>query len=101
MVLKGFQKKYLRGLAHGLKPLVLIGREGVTPTVLDFVRQALADHELIKVRFNDHKLEKKELSAQLVEQSDSVQVGMIGHMALLYRPHPNPEKRTIQVPTKS
>ncbi|MBF0455194.1 MAG: YhbY family RNA-binding protein [Magnetococcales bacterium] len=99
--LKGFQKKYLRGLAHSLKPLVLIGREGMTVTVIDFINQALLDHELIKVRFNDFKEEKKSFCARIVEESKCEWVGMVGHVAIFYRPHPNPSKRTIEVPKKS
>ncbi|MBF0446153.1 MAG: YhbY family RNA-binding protein [Magnetococcales bacterium] len=99
--LQGFQKKYLRGLAHNLKPLVLVGREGVTAAVLLVVDQALLDHELIKVRFNDFKTEKKALCAQIAENSGGDLVGMVGHVAIFYRPHPKVDKRTIKVPEKS
>jgi RNA-binding protein len=99
--LKGFQKKYLRGLAHSLKPLVLVGREGLTPTVVDFVDQALTDHELIKIRFNDFKTEKKEICEKISQQTGGLQAGMVGHVAIFYRPHPKVDKRTIIVPEKS
>ncbi|MBF0358709.1 MAG: YhbY family RNA-binding protein [Magnetococcales bacterium] len=98
--LQGFQRKYLRGLAHSLKPLVLIGREGITPTVLAFVDQALIDHELLKIRFNDFKTDKKALCAQIAESSGGELVGMVGHVAIFYRPHPEAAKRSIEVPQK-
>jgi RNA-binding protein len=99
--LQGFQRKYLRGLAHGLKPLVLVGREGLTESVLAVVSQTLLDHELIKVRFNDFKTEKKSICARIAQETDSELAGMVGHVAIFYRPNPDPDKRTIEVPKKS
>jgi RNA-binding protein len=99
--LQGFQKKYLRGMAHSLKPLVLVGREGLTVSVLAFVDQAMLDHELIKIRFNDFKTEKKSICGQISEETGGVLVGMVGHVAIFYRPHPDSDKRTIEVPKKS
>lgn len=49
--LKGFQKSYLRGLAHDRKPIVQIGKEGFVPGVIQSVNDGLLRHELIKVRF--------------------------------------------------
>ncbi len=96
--LKGSQKKYLRGAAHRLKPLVLIGAKGVTETLLGSVDLALQDHELIKVKFGEFKEDKKEISAQIASSTQSELIGIIGNIAILYRPHPNPEKRKIKIP---
>ena len=60
--LKGFQKKHLRGLAHGLKPIVQIGKEGITEGVIRAVDEGLLQHELIKIKFNDFK-EKEQKEA--------------------------------------
>ena len=57
--LKGSQRKYLRALAHHLKPLVMIGAKGVTDQLLGSVDLALKDHELIKVKFGEFKKAKK------------------------------------------
>lgn len=92
------QRKFLRSQAHHLEPSVLIGRQGLTPTVLDSVDRALTAHELIKVRFNEHKDEKKSLSATIAEELGASLAGVIGHVAILYREHPEPEKRTIKLP---
>lgn len=100
--LKGFQKKYLRGLAHGLRPVVLVGQQGVTGSLLESVEQALQDHELIKIKFNEHK--EKSQKAALVEKIESATdcrlAGMVGHTAICYRPHPDPEKRRIILPNR-
>ena len=94
------QRKYLRGLAHHLDPVVLIGKQGVTDTVIQSIEEALTAHELIKVRFNDHKDEKKALCAAIAERTASEVAGIIGHVAILYRPHPEVEKRRITLQQK-
>ena len=50
MSLKPTQKRYLRGLAHALKPVIMVGNRGVTDAVVAEFSIALAHHELIKVR---------------------------------------------------
>ena len=62
--LKGYQKKYLRGLVHGMKPLVFVGQKGLSSTVIQAVDESLEKHELVKVKFSDFKEkgQKKEKS---------------------------------------
>jgi len=55
ITLKGFQRKYLRALAHPLKPVVLIGQRGVTDELLKSLDEALNQHELIKLKFIENK----------------------------------------------
>jgi RNA-binding protein len=100
--LKGFEKKYLRGLAHDLKPLVLIGKEGITDGTVRAADEGLSQHELIKIKFNDfkEKNQKEPLAGELVERTGSAQIGMIGHTVILYRPQTDPAKRRIQLPAK-
>ena len=50
MTLSESQKKYLRGLGHGLKPVVMIGDAGLTEAVLSEFNDSVEHHELIKVR---------------------------------------------------
>ena len=90
--LKGSQKKYLRSLAHHLKPLVMVGRNGVSDQLMASVNAVLNDHELIKVKFLDYKEEKKEIAAEIAVATKSEVVGMIGNIAIFYRQHPQPEK---------
>lgn len=100
--LKGFQKKYLRGLAHSMNPVVLIGQKGVNESVIKSVNEALDTHELIKVKFNEfkEKEQKKELVSVIEEKSQCEQVGMIGHIAIFYKQNKDPKKRKIKVPVK-
>jgi len=98
--LQGFQRKYLRGLAHGIKPVVFVGQKGVTDAVILSMEEALNAHELIKVKFIDFKEKeaKLALSEELRGRTESCLAGTIGHMSIFYRPHKDPKKRQITVP---
>ena len=97
--LTGSQAKYLRGLAHGLQPIVFVGQKGLTDAVITSAQVAFNRHELIKVKFVDfkEKKQKKELAAALEINTGSLMAGMIGHVAIFYRPHEDPEKRKIDL----
>ena len=92
------ERKFLKAKAHHLDPVVLIGQNGLTENIIQKTDQVLLSHELIKVKFLDYKDEKKELVEQLVQATDSCFVSIIGHIAVLYRPHPEEEKRKIVLP---
>ena len=100
--LKGYQKKYLKGLVHGIKPLVFVGQKGLSSTVTQAVDESLEKHELIKVKFIDfkEKSQKKEMTGLIEKETVSELVGMIGHMAIFYREQKDPEKRKIKVPKR-
>lgn len=94
------QRKYLRKLAHPLKPVVQIGKNGLTELVIQKTQQELNAHELIKVKFVDFQDQKGELARGVAEQSDSVLIGIIGNTAILYREHPDRDQRTIVLPER-
>lgn len=98
--LNGFQKKHLRGLAHALQPVVYVGQKGVTAAVVDSLEAALSKHELVKVKFveNKEKDTKRMVSAELEKRTGSCLAGLIGHVAILFRSHPDPDKRKIHLP---
>jgi RNA-binding protein len=96
--LSGSARKYLRGLAHGRRALVQVGKEGLSPAVLQALDLALGSHELVKVQFLSGREEKRELAAANDEALGSECVGIIGHMAVFYRRCPDEEKRKITVP---
>jgi RNA-binding protein len=100
--MEGFQKKYLRGLAHSLKPVVLIGQKGLTDELLNSADQALDIHELIKVKFNDFKetAQKEQISQSLEKKTRSELVGSVGHIYIFFRQQDDPEKRRIQLPQR-
>ena len=99
--LSGAQRKYLRGLAHSFSPVVHVGRAGVNENVVSATNRALEDHELIKVKIAATRDERTTMAAQLVEGSGSHLAGAIGTIAILYRPHRDPEKRRIVLPVRA
>ncbi len=96
--LKGYQRQYLKGLAHALKPVVHVGGKGVTDEVVTAVEQALLDHELIKVRLHEPE-DKRAAAALIAERCGAVLCGLVGHTMILYKPHPKTPK--IKVPERA
>ncbi|MDA0747559.1 MAG: ribosome assembly RNA-binding protein YhbY [bacterium] len=92
------QRKYLRSQAHHLNSVVQIGKGGVTASLVQTVAEALDAHELIKIRFIEFKESRKELTSKIAQKSGAQVVGLIGNVAMLYKQHPDPEKRKIQLP---
>jgi len=82
------QRRHLKGLAHPLKPVVLLGNAGLTDAVVAETTRALADHELIKVRLPGLDREQRDAALQtLAQRTGSALVTRIGHIAVLFRPH--------------
>lgn len=97
MNLTGKQRKYLRGLAHGLDPVVIVGVKGVSASVVRQVDQALTDHELIKVRIgNECPVDEDEAGRMLALHTECEVAGSIGHVLILYRPRA--ENPSIRLP---
>jgi RNA-binding protein len=101
-MLEGYQRKFLRGLAHRLKPIVLIGQNGLTGAIVKTTDEALNKHELIKVKFNAYKEkdEKKEIIAEIENRTSAQLVGLIGHTAIFYRENSDPEQQKITLPVR-
>jgi len=95
--LRGFQRKYLRKLAHDLRPVVHVGTAGLARPVLAALEQALEDHELVKVRLREPD-DKRALAQSLARRSQSELCGLIGHTVILYRAHP--ENPQIEIPQR-
>jgi RNA-binding protein len=88
MELSENQRRFLRGRAHALKPIIQIGGKGLTEAVAKETDRALHDHELIKVRAPGTDREARDaLLAQLATRTASTLVHRIGHVAVLYRPN--------------
>ena len=97
-MLKESQLKYLRGLGHGLKPVLTVADKGLSDAVLAEYEIALAHHELIKVRLRvgDRDLRDQYIDS-LCANAGAELVQRIGNVALVYRE--NPEHRKIRVPS--
>ena len=98
MNLTNKQKQHLKGLAHSLKPVVLLGGNGLTEGVMAEIDSALAHHELIKVKIPAEDREEKNLIMDaIVRESGAVKVQTIGHILVLYK---QSEDKKIELPKK-
>jgi RNA-binding protein len=96
-VLTGKQRRHLRALAHELKPLVQVGKGGIDDGLVKAVDQALADHELIKVRVGEAAgLDRHDAADALAAQTRSEVAQVLGNIVVLYRP--DPEDPQIKLP---
>jgi len=81
------QNQYLRGLAHRLKPVIIIGNAGLTEAVMEETKLAIEHHELIKVKINAEDREtRKEFCQNIITECQCHHVQSIGHVAVFYKP---------------
>ncbi len=98
MPLTGKQRRFLRAAAHSLEPTVVVGKEGLSETVLGATREALLAHELIKVRVLDSApMDRKELAETMPALVQAELAGLIGRILVLYKRHPSKPK--VGLPT--
>ena len=93
--LAGYQRKHLRKLAHELRPVVHVGEAGISEAVITALDEALAHHELVKVRLHQPD-SKKTSAARLASATGSHLCGVVGHPVILYRR--TPEKPRTELP---
>ncbi len=96
MKLSNKQKQFLKSKAHELKPVVLLGGNGLTEGVLAEIDSALNIHELIKVKVPSEDREVKNLIFEaIIRETGAIKVQSIGHILVLYR---QSEDKKIQLP---
>lgn len=82
-------RRELRSQAHHLKPIVMVGGNGVTDPVIAEIDRALTDHELIKVKIASQDREQRKSESLLIcEQLQAELVQNIGNIAVIYRKNP-------------
>ena len=96
--LNGKQRRWLRGRAHDLRPVVQLGAKGLTEPILAAVDEALEAHELIKVKLVGDRDEREVAAAELADRTGAEAVVLTGRVAVLYRRHPEPQKRRVHPP---
>lgn len=75
----------LKARGQLLEPMLKVGKAGLSEGFLKSVDEALAHHELIKVKFTEFKEEKKTLAPLLAEKTASQLIMRVGNVAVLYR----------------
>ena len=84
--LNNAQKRELKARAQHLEPVVKLGHGGMSEAFLQSMDQALALHGLVKMKFSDHKEEKKTLAPQIAERTASSLIAQVGNVAVFFRP---------------
>jgi RNA-binding protein len=85
----GELRRALRGHGHALSPLVQVGKAGVTDGVIKQVNQALADHELVKIKVaGESPSDRFSVAERLSEEPGVNIVQIVGHIVLAYKRHP-------------
>ncbi|MDH4224076.1 MAG: ribosome assembly RNA-binding protein YhbY [Deltaproteobacteria bacterium] len=101
MELTGKQKRFLRSLGHGLKPMVNLGKQGINPAVVRQVGESLTAHELIKIKVMENCPLDRDAAAGIIStETGAVLVQTIGRTLLMYRPHPEQPEITLPGPAQ-
>lgn len=96
VTLSNKQKQHLKSLAHSLKPVVLLGANGLTEGVMAEIELALEHHELIKIKVPGEDRELREqIYATILAHTAATKVQVVGKILTLYRPS---EAKKIQLP---
>jgi len=87
MKLTNNQKKYLRSLAHDLKPFVMIGQHGLSDSVIAEIESTMLKHELIKIKLRVSDCDEKQgIINKIIKFSEAELVQVIGGVIVIYRP---------------
>ena len=93
MKISSKDKQKLKGLAHSIKPSVIIGKEGVSKSTINSINNILENKELIKVKFNSFKNEKDSIAKEIENFCNATIVGQIGNIIILFKQNPDIDKR--------
>jgi RNA-binding protein len=90
----------LRAEAHHLDPTVHVGQQGLTPSVIGSLDDALRTRELVKVKLgNKDDVEPKAVANSLALATNSAVVQVIGRTATFFRENPDIEKKRGDLPS--
>ncbi len=93
----GKQRSYLKKLAHGMRPVIQVGKDGVSAEVILQIRETIKKRELIKISFLDTCPDDLKIASEKIcERSKSEFVQLIGRKLVIYKR--NPDKPIIELP---
>lgn len=75
----------LKARAQLLKPMLKVGKDGLSPAFVKAADDALAHHELVKVKFDEFKEQRKDLTRKLAESVSANLIMQVGHVIVLFR----------------
>lgn len=86
--ISGPELRALKARAQLLKPMLKVGKDGLSPAFLKAVDDTLKHHDLVKVKFEEFKEQKKELTPKLAEGVSANLIMAVGHVIVLFRRKP-------------
>ncbi len=87
------QRRKLKKLVHHLKPVVMVGQNGLSESVLNEIEIALDVHELIKIKLSGgDRDDRQSMIEAICEKTGAELIHSIGHVAAFYRRHPKKPK---------
>lgn len=97
--MKGRDRAELRAEAHHLDPTVHVGQQGLTPSLITSLDDALRTRELVKVKLRGKDdIKPKDVANSLALATNSAVVQVVGRTATLFRENPDMEKKRGQIP---
>ncbi len=93
------QRAELRAQAHALKPVVLVGGDGLTDAVLAEIKVHLAAHQLIKIRvFGDEREERAAIYEQICDTLGAAPIQQIGKLLVIWKPQESARTAAVKSP---
>ncbi len=90
------QIKFLRGIAHGLNPVVTIGNNGMSESLMKELESSLEHHEILKIKIMvGERSDRKKIIEKIIAETHSQLVQSIGKICVIFRANPQTE---IQLP---
>ncbi|PXW85207.1 putative YhbY family RNA-binding protein [Nitrosomonas sp. Nm84] len=95
-------RRELKARAHALNPVVMIGKTGLSASVIEELERGLVSHELIKVRAQiDDRIARNALFEEICQQLNAAPVQHIGKIFVIYRPNPEEtDKKPVRTPAR-
>ena len=97
MSINSSQRQKLKALAHHLKPIINIGKEGLSDGAIYSISENLEKNELIKIKFSHYKDQKNKFSNKITSLTDAVTVSIIGNTLILYKKSESQKNRHIKI----
>ncbi len=96
-MLTGKQRSYLKGLAHNMRPVLQVGKDGITTAFIEQVRETIEKRELIKITLLESVDEDAKTAGNIIaERSGAEFVQAVGRKVVIYKA--NKEKPQIELP---
>jgi len=87
-------RRELKAQAHALNPVVMIGKSGLLPSVIEELNRGLSSHELIKIKVQiDDRIARNELFEEICQLLNAAPVQHIGKIFVIYRPKPEEDDK--------